>query len=576
MSADQPDVAPDTIDEGKRLVRLGGDTGLSLAERLSDTFHKLTWRTPLHTLRLRGRYPLKLIAVPDDPVVGDVARGQALLDGRISFRGESHLLDELDFGRRDWGKPFANHVHSFAWLRDLSTVATRAQGAPIAEALTGRWLRAYENKVDALAWAPDLWGRRLLFWTSHAPLILSSTDLIYRSAVLNTLARGARHIERGADKAPPGARRIAAWCGIVAAGLLIPGGDPRRAFGEAGLARAIAGGLHDDGGAVSRSPAQLLDTIALLAMLRETYAARRLELPQSVAAALTRAVPALLGVTHADRSLASWQGSGPASAAEVAAVIEATGIRTRPLRQSRDWGYQRLAAGSAVLIVDAAPPPVGRQVEGGCASTLAFELSDGPARLVVNCGGARAATAGLPRELAEGLRTTAAHSTLVVADSNSTAIQPDGTLGRGVAQVELSRQESDAASRLEASHDGYVRRWGFVHRRQLLLTGDGRELRGEDALLPQGRRRRAGAAFAVRFHLGAGVQASPTADGLAALLRLPGGALWQFRCRGGTLAIEPSLWIDATGRPVSTQQLVVSGEAAAGGAGISWAFKRAI
>ena len=255
-------------------------------------------------------------------------------------------------------------------------------------------------------------------------------------------------------------------------------------------------------------------------------------------------------------------------------------MRTRPLRQARDWGYQRLAAGSAVLIVDAAPPPVARVVEGGCASTLAFEFSDGPARLVVNCGGARGGIASLPKELCEGLRTTAAHSTLAIADSNSTAIHADGTLGRGVTEVTLARQESEAGSRIEAGHDGYVRRFGVGHRRQLVLAADGRELRGEDVLLPQGRKRRA-AAFAIRFHLGAGVQASPTADGLGAILRLPGhesrtGGLWQFRCRGGALAVEASLWIDGEGRPVATQQLVVTGEAAAGGASVSWALKRAL
>ncbi len=68
----------DGIDEGKRLVRVGGDKGLSLAERLSERLARLTWRTPLHTMRLRGRYPLKLIAVPDDPMLGDVARGRAM------------------------------------------------------------------------------------------------------------------------------------------------------------------------------------------------------------------------------------------------------------------------------------------------------------------------------------------------------------------------------------------------------------------------------------------------------------------------------------------------------------------
>lgn len=576
MKDDAPAPGTDGVEEGKRLIRIGGDTGLSLADRLAERFHKLTWRTPLHTMRLKGRYPLKLIAVPDDPIFGDVARGQALLGGELSFRGTRRAIETLDLAKLDVPAPFAEYLHSFAWLRDLSSVATRAQGAPIAEVLMAAWLAVHADKVTALAWRADLWGRRILFWTANAPLILSSTDLVYRSKVLNTLARGARHVERGADKTPAGAPRIAAWCGVVAAGLLIPGGDPRRTLGEAGLARALAGGVHDDGGVVSRAPAALLDVIALLTQLRAVYEARRLELPDAGRVALARMVPALLGVGHGDRALSSWQGGGPLPADRIQQVIEASGVRSRPLRQARDWGYQRLAAGSAVAIMDAAPPPVARVVEGGCASTLAFEFSDGPARIIVNCGGARDHVAQLPQAIAEGLRTTAAHSTLVLADTNSTAIHSDGTLGRGVAEVELSRQESDVASRIEASHDGYVRRFGFKHRRQLLLTADGKELRGEDSLLPEGRKRRTTATpFAIRFHLGRGVQASATADGMAAILRVAGGGLWQFRCRGGALGLEDSVWIDGEGRPIPIQQLVIIGEAAAGGAAISWALKRA-
>ncbi|MBN8840686.1 MAG: heparinase II/III family protein [Sphingomonadales bacterium] len=580
MSEPREDLAaesgPDGIEQGKRLVRSGGDRGLSLAERLSQTFDRLTWRTPLHSFRLKGRYPLKLIAVPDDPIFGDVARGQALLAGHFLWRGEALEIAGLDFRTLDVAPGFADYLHSFAWLRDLSSVATRVQGAPIAEGLMSRWLLAHADKVAGAAWRPDLWGRRILFWTAHAPLILSSTDLVYRSKVLNTLARGARHLDRGADKTPPGPKRVAAWSGLIAARLLIPGGDAGLAFAEAGLTRALGSALFEDGGAVSRAPDALLDIAEVLATLREGYEARRLALPEVAESALARLVPALLGVCHADRGLASWQGSGPVSADRLAQVIEATRVRARPLKQAREWGYQRLGGGKAVLIVDAAPPPVARAVDGGCASTLAFEFSDGATRLIVNCGGARDASARLPRALADGLRTTAAHSTLTLDDSNSTAILSDGSLGKGVTAVELSRQESDGASRIEANHDGYVRRFGFVHRRQLVLAGDGRELRGEDALLPKGRRRRSTPTpFAIRFHLGRGVEASPTADGLAAVLRVPGGALWQFRARGDSLAIEDSLWIDAEGRPIATQQLVITGAADAGGASISWALKRA-
>ena len=338
MSEHDDDAGPDGIDEGKRLVRLGGDKGLSLAERIAERFHRLTWRTPIHGLRLKGRHPLKLIAVPDDPFTGDVARGRTLLEGTISFRGEQRAITALDLTKREPNRAFSDYVQGFSWLRDLSSVATRAQAVPIAESLMRRWLDAHADTVSEPAWRADLWGRRILFWTAHAPLILSSGDLVYRSRVLNTLARGARHIDRGAEKMAPGLPRIAAQCGVVAAGLLIPGGDPRRAANEAGLVKAIHASVFEDGGSVARAPTAQLDIIMLLTMLRETYAARRLEAPAIITETLTRLVPALLGVTLGDGALSSWQGGGPLTGESVAQIVAGTGIRSRPLRQTRDWG----------------------------------------------------------------------------------------------------------------------------------------------------------------------------------------------------------------------------------------------
>ena len=564
----------DGIDAGKRLVRVG-DKGLSLGERLANHFYRLTWRTPLHAMRLKGRYPLKLLAVPTDPMPGNRQAGQWMLSGTMRWRGESIAMADISFANDAVSPQFADYLHRFEWLRDLAAVGDRAGCAPVAEKLMRAWLAAHGETVSDAGWRPDLVGWRTLFWTCHAPLILSSTDLVYRSSVLNALARGARHLDRGADRATQGNARLAAWTGIVAAGLLVPGGEPRRTFGEAGLQRAIVSGFSDDGGVISRSPVDQADAVVLMAMLAQVYDARREEAPEFLANLQLRAVAALHGVTLGDGALSSWQGSGPVSADHVKQIIAASGVRTRPLRQARDWGYQRMAGGATVVITDAAPPPASRIGGGGSASTLAFELSDGAQRLIVNCGGGRG-TAPITADLANGLRTTAAHSTLIVGDSNSTAIHNDGTLGAGVRAVELDRQEAEGGSRIDASHDGYAKRFGFIHKRMLALSADGRELRGEDALLPAPRRRKASSArFAIRFHLAPGVEVTPTADGLAALLRIDHGPLWQFRCRGGALTIEESLWIDAGGRAVATTQFVVSGEAAAGGATVGWLLKRA-
>jgi uncharacterized heparinase superfamily protein len=575
MTRHEPiDPGADGIEPGKRLIRVDSDRGQSLSQRIADSFQRLTWRTPLHKLRLRGRFPLKLLAAPNDPIVGELKAGQALLQGWITWRGERIAVRELNFATLQASPGMIDYLHSFAWLRDLSTAGTRQQGAPVAEAVMSRWLSAHAETVGGLAWRADLWGKRILYWTAHAPLILSSRDLVYRSAVLNTLARGARHLDRAADKAPEGIGRVAAWAGLIGAGLLIPGGDPRRAFAEAGLTRALGQTFGEDGGIVCRSPAALLEAIGLLSLLRAAYESRRQEPLSAIESTLARAVPALLGVTHGDGGLASWQGGLPFDQTRIAATVDASGVRARPLRQARQWGYQRLAGGATVISMDAAPPPASRAASGGCASTLAFEMSDGTHRLVVSCGGARNPGAMLPANLADALRSTAAHSTLIVADANSTAVHPDGSLGRGVIEVEIDRQELESGSRIEASHDGYVRRYGLIHRRQLALSVDGRQLSGEDMLLPAGRRKRT-APFAIRFHLAPEVEVTLTADSQGALLRIDDGPLWQFRCKGGVLGTEESLWVDASGRPRETQQLVVTAESPPGGANVSWLFKRA-
>jgi len=563
------------IEPGKRLIRVGDDRGLSLFERLNYRLHRFAWRTPLHALRLRGRVPLKLIAVPKDPIAGDKAAGEALLGGRFLHNGTEVEVAGLDFATIGLPEDFIAYLQSFAWLRDLSAAATRERGAKLAEAITRKWLAAFAEQIGEPAWRADLWGRRILFWTAYAPYILSSADPVYRSSLLYALARGARHLERSADKALPGLPRITAWSGVIAAALVVQGGPARLKSGEAGLARALGLSLHDDGGLVSRSPTEQIAVVEILGQLRAVYAAGRREVPDWLAEALVSALGALLSVTLGDEALSSWQGGHMASRRRIAAAAEGAGMEVGPLRQARGWGYQRVQAKITVLVFDAAPPPPPRALNGACASTLAFELSDGPNRLIVNCGGVGESRGALPAGLVHALRTTAAHSTLTLGDRNSTAIHEDGSLGKGVGEVELVRDDT-AGSRIEASHDGYARRYGLIHERRLNLSSDGRDLTGEDRLISTGRRRRADAIpFAVRFHLAPSIEVTSTADGQGALLRLRGGAVWQFRCRGGQLSAEDSLWIDGEARPHATLQLAVTGESPPDGMTISWELKRA-
>ncbi len=563
------DFVPPSVGAGDKLIRLAYRMGFS-GSTLTAPFRK-----PLSA---------RLLATVESPLAGDRAAGMALRAGHFLVHGVKTPLAQMEFASSSrLTPPFERVVHGFSWLRDLAVSAPREQCIGTAERICAAWLDANPEPGKCAAWKVEHVGQRLLAWLVHAPLVLSGQDAKVKKRMLRAIDQTARWLDRKAARAEDQLGAVAGWAAVTAAGLLMTDGKPRRLYGEAGLIRALGDLVAEDGGVLSRSPLAQMDAIALLVDLRACYDAAGRDMPSSLGVMLELLVPPLLTLRHGDGGLGSWQGAGATSADRVAALIEASGVRTRPLKDVRDWGFQRLVGGKTVVQLDAAPPPKPRHARWGCASTLAMEMSEGNHRLIVNCGGAALAGGQVPARIEQGLRATAAHSTLVLDNSNSTAVLINGQLGKGVEQVEVERRavrsKGSEAARVEASHDGYASRFGLTHRRILMLRGDGEELRGEDILLPKGQKGKRGKVdFAIRFHLGPRVEARLSEDKAGASLLLPNGSLWQFRIgaddSGASLVLEESLWVDGEGRPHPIQQLVIQGMASRSGGQFSWLFKK--
>ncbi len=563
------DFVPPSAGAGERLIRLAYRMGIS-GSTLTAPFRK--------------PFGARLLATVESPLAGDRAAGMALRAGHFQVHGAKAPIAQMEFASNSrLTPPFERVIHGFGWLRDLAASAPREQCVETAERICAAWLDANPAPGKCAAWKIEHTGHRLLAWLVHAPLVLSGQNVAVKKRMLRAIEQTARWLDRKVMRAEDRLGAVAGWTAITAAGLLMPDGKPRRLYGEAGLIRSLGDLVAEDGGVLSRSPLAQMDAIALLVDLRACYAAAGREMPSALGIMLELLVPPLLALRHGDGGLGSWQGSGATSADRVSALIEASGVRTRPLKEVRDWGFQRLTGGKTTVLLDAAPPPKPRHARWGCASTLAMEMSEGNHRLVVNCGGAALAGGQVPSRIEQGLRATAAHSTLALDNTNSTAVLINGQLGKGVEQVEVERttvrRKGMEAAKVEASHDGYAARFGLTHRRILMLRGDGEELRGEDILLPRNQKGKRGKIdFAIRFHLGPTVEARLAEDKAGASLLLPNGSLWQFRVgadgHGASLALEESLWVDGDGRPHPIQQLVIQGLTSRSGGQFSWLFKK--
>lgn len=545
-----------------------------IISKASLILYQLSWRTPLHRMRISGKSPLKLLAAPSDPMAGDEARGKAIRMGRFHVLGMDFDTAAGNFADPALPPAFVDYIHRFDWLRDLGAATNRAEGAAVAATIADKWLDAHADKLRKPAWEISNCSWRLMNMAAWSPYLLSSDDAGYRTKVLSHFARNARHLEQSAIRATQPWDRVTGWAGVTAAGLLLPEGKARVAMGEHGLEASLRQLVFGDGGVITRAPLQLIELIALLSMLRQVYLARGEAIPDFVTDTLQRNVQALLGLSHADGGLGAWQGSGHIGAERIEALLDASGVRARPSRQALDWGYQRVAAGQAVLLVDAGPPPHAKQALTGCASTLAFEFGFGRQRIFINCGGASLVGANIPAALSRGLRTTAAHTTLCLDDTNSTALLAQGQLGRGVVEVGLERRDIDNATRVEASHDGYARAYGFTHSRLLILRSDGIELRGEDTLLPHEKFKAKDETRAhLRFHLGPDIELLLADDARTMIMRMDDGSNWSFAVTAGTIAVEDSIWVDEQGRPNPTRQLVVEMQVPKGGLSVGWHLK---
>jgi uncharacterized heparinase superfamily protein len=517
--------------------------------------------------RVLARLPsLRISRVPDapalpvrDPWPGDPGRGARLLKGELELGGGVRILRPGAWGEASGSAVLRAAAHNFSWLRDLRALGTDAARLR-ARALVSEWINAPPS--DPVAYRPDVVGARVAAWLGHYDFFAATADDVFRQRLMARLVSDARGLSAVLPAEELDARALTALKGLIAAAVALPEHAAFLTRALRFLPQEIARQVLPDGCHVERSPAAQLAALQDLTEIRALLQAAQAPPPPALTNAIERMAPALRVLRHGDGGLALFNGSKEETPALIDLVLTQAGRGGRGPSSLTEGGFQRLQAGRSVVLVDCgAPPPPGvdRYAHAG---TLSMELSVGRDRVIVNCG---AFPAG-PPEWHDAARATAAHSTLVIGDLNSSELKPEG-LGRRPVVVEVNRQEAAGAHWLDVSHDGWKKPFNAVHRRRLYMAESGEDIRGEDMIEspePQ--------PFTLRFHLHPDVQANIQQDGAAVLLRLKAGTFWRLRADGARLSLEETIYLGGP-EPRRGEQVVLTGFAD-GAQHVKWALSK--
>ncbi len=497
---------------------------------------------------------LRMTRAPDapalpirDPWSGDAALGARLLRGEIELPGAVRAL-KAGFWQDGTGPAAMRaHAHGFTWLRDLRALGTDAARLR-ARALVGDWIA--NPPTDLLAHRPDIVGARIAAWLGHYDFFFAAADDLFRQRVMARLLADARWLATSMPAEEMDGRALTALKGLIAAAAAMPDHAAYMSRALRFLGHELARQVLPDGCHAERSPGAHLAALRDLVEIRALLQGAQVGAPAELAGAIVRMAPVLRLFRHGDGGLALFNNSREESATLIEQVLAQAGRTNAAPTALAEGGFQRLQAGRTVLIVDCGVPAARGVDRFAHAGTLGMEISVGRQRLIVNCGAAPAAS----REWIDALRATAAHSTLVIADTSSSELHPEG-LGRRPLKVTAQRQEDNGALWLDASHDGWKKSFGALHHRRLWLAQSGDEIRGEDVVEAA-----TGQPYALRFHLHPTVQASLQQDGEAVLLRLPSGSGWRLRAQATRLSLEESIYMGGT-EPRRSEQVVLSGYA---------------
>ncbi|MDY0881856.1 heparinase II/III family protein [Dongia soli] len=567
----------DTIQSQPRL-RKGNQRPKLIAPRLQtifalprDMLASLAWRNlaqPVYRSRLYNwtlgkRSSGDLTISPQELWPGDEQLGLHLLGG------EYRCGSEVVRNPKPLGNPIGvslewrRQINAFEWLDHL-----RACGGPaarqLARQLTQQWLE--ENpSYDSFAWRGDILADRLRRILLNQGFLEIQSDALFRSALLYSLNRQATHLARALPDGLAGSSLLKAAISLMIAGVMLPQGDSWLQRGRKIFAQEIGRQMLADGGHVERSPGVMLDLLQRFLDLRHVLTLARQPLPDHLQIAIENIASVVYMMCHGDGKLALFNDTSEETPELLGEALSRVGDRLRDLSQLPLTGYQRLKAGKTMVLMDCGAPPRHGLDDHAHAGTLAFEMSHGTHRIIVNCGAAHLGA----DDWRQVQRTTAAHSTLIVDDTNSSMLLEHGGMALRPTVVTSRREETEGQIWLDTSHNGYDESYGLIHRRRLFLAADGHELMGEDTLNGSG-----GNAFTLRFHLHPQVQASITQNGQAALLKIPGAGGWRMRVQGGDIALAESIYMGQRGQVRRSQQLVVLGMIDNDATQIKWALQK--
>ena len=510
-------------------------------------------------------YNKKISKIPNRSI--EYKPSPSLLDCLIKYEKKKIKIEDLYlnsvWSNKDLAEKDYKNLHSFFWLFSLDLKSSKK----ITQSVILNWIEE-NNNYNKKNWEVDILSRRIIAWISNSKLTYENSEDKYKNKFNTIIQKQINHLINEIEKSKLFDDKMIGCAAIILTGLSFKE-DKYLNFGLTLLKKIINFSFDNQSFPKSRSIRQLNFYLKYFVLIREWLKESQNEIPEYIDEIIFYLGKSYSILCQGIKKNILFNGNHEGENNDFDQYLNNHGYKFKN-NSLEAGGYAILKNKKISLVMDIGPTPEKKFSKNYQCGALSFEIISNNKKLICNSGYFQKTK----HKLNDISRSSANHSTLIIDNHSSCKINSSKL------EIENNLKILKKTTVMEknywnicASHDGYNKRYGVIHEREIEFFPENYKFIGQDKLLKKKNFKSSN--FEIRFHLEPNVKIMKTQDGKSILIDIENEG-WKFTAQGYTIDIETGLYFGKKNSFTENQNLFISGITQNEDQIIKWEFEKII
>ncbi len=487
----------------------------------------------------------------------------SLIKYKKKIKIEDFFIDEIWKNKNLKPKEFKN-LNSFYWFLSLDLKSSKKT---IQSTITN-WINI-NNKYNHKSWDFNLTAKRIIAWLSCHDLTYEESDEKYKFNFNKIIQKQTNHLINEINRSELIDDKLIGCASIILVGLCYQDEKKYLTFGSSLLKKISKLALDSYGFPKSRNIGQLIFYFKYFILIREWFKESQINVPEHIDETLYYLGQSYTFFSDGSNSNLLFNGNNVSNNLEFDNYLKRLGYKFKSESQELG-GYIILKNKKIRLVMDVGSTPNFKYTQDYQSGTLSFEIISNGKKLISNCGYYKKNGS----KLNQISKSSAAQSTLIIDDNSSCKfykIQNNLLIKNGLKIIKKKYIFQKNYWKINASHDGYLKKYNSIHEREIEFHPDQMVFIGIDKIIKK--KIDHNYKFDIRFHVEPGVKLMKTQDNKTILIELHDEG-WKFTCDNYNISIDNGLYFGNKNLYSENQNIFITGISNNQEENIRWEIKR--